>query len=107
MESIKIKAFMKRTDRPDGYMTNVSNALKNLQNIVGGYIETITIHGLGKDEDKTAVVICNEEGRLLGLPENGSVMGIPIVGDYLIVGQDGEEFADVPLTIKEIKAIVE
>lgn len=41
----------------------VENTLKALQAEVGGYIETVTFAS-------DAAVICNEEGRILGLPYN-------------------------------------
>lgn len=85
----------------------INNDLTALQKIVGGYIETITIHGLGEKGDKTAVVICNEEGKLRGLPYNCKIMGEPIVGNLLICGGDGEEFADLPLTIMQAFALLE
>ena len=44
----------------------VTNDLKSFQNIVGGYIETVTM-------TSDAVIICNEEGRLMGLPDNCSI----------------------------------
>ena len=67
----------------------VENTLKALQAEVGGYIETVTIAS-------DAVIICNEEGRILGLPDNGRVCGVEVVGTVLIVGTKGEEFCDVP-----------
>lgn len=45
---------------------DIKNDLKELQGIVGGYIETVTI-------TSDAVVICNEEGRLLSLPYNCNI----------------------------------
>lgn len=41
----------------------VDNTLAALQTEVGGYIETVPIAS-------DAVIICNEEGRILGLPYN-------------------------------------
>lgn len=67
----------------------VDNTLKALQAEVGGYIETVTIAS-------DAVVICNEEGRILGLPDNGRVCGVDVVGTVLIVGTKDDEFCDVP-----------
>lgn len=67
----------------------VENTLKALQAEVGGYIETVTIAS-------DAVIICNEEGRILGLPDNGRVCGVDVVGTVLIVGTKGEKFCDVP-----------
>lgn len=43
-----------------------------------------------------AAIICNEEGRLMGLPYNCNLLGVSFVGPILIVGVDGEEFAGLP-----------
>lgn len=67
----------------------VENTLKALQWEVSGYIETVTIAS-------DAVIICNEEGRILGLPDNCRVCGVDFVGTVLIVGTKGDEFCDVP-----------
>ena len=67
----------------------VENTLKALQREVSGYIETVTIAS-------DAVIICNEEGRILGLPDNCRVCGVDFVGTVLIVGTKGDEFCDVP-----------
>ena len=69
----------------------VENTLKALQQEVGGYIETVTIAS-------DAVVICNEEGRILGLPDNCRVCGVDFVGTILVVGRNKDEFCDVPET---------
>lgn len=62
-------------------VTLISDTLEAMQSIVGGCIEVV-----GFDEEN--VVVCNEEGRLLGLPEN--VFGIR--GTFIVLGrgQDGE-----------------
>lgn len=67
---------------------SIANELEELQRLVGGYIECV---GLLDD----VVLICNEEGKLDGLPPNRRISGDMIVGDFLIVGQDGEDFADL------------
>lgn len=67
----------------------IANTLYALQEVVGGYIETVTIA-----ED--AVVVCNEEGRLLGLSDNCSICGVDFCGTVFICGVDGEDFCDVP-----------
>ena len=67
----------------------VENTLKALQQEVEGYIEVITLpYG--------AAIICNEEGRILGLPDNGRVCGVDVVGPILVVGRNKDEFCDVP-----------
>lgn len=73
----------------------VENTLKALQTEVGGYIETVTIAS-------DAVVICNEEGVLLGMPYNCRFLGVDFVGTVLIVGTKGEEFCDVPAFFKMV-----
>ena len=67
----------------------VRNELKELQELVGGYIETVTLFA-----DLT--IICNEEGRLHGLPYNCEVCGVGFVGTILFVGVKGDRFTDVP-----------
>lgn len=49
-----------------------------------------------------AAIICNEEGRILGLPDNGRVCGVDVVGTVIIVGVNGEEFCDVPAFFKRM-----
>ena len=93
--SAKISVIIKQPGRVP-YKTAISPMLENLQKTVGGYIETVTIA-----ED--CVIICNEEGRLLGLPYNCNVEGIPFVGPIVFVGVDGEDFADLPIDFQAFK----
>lgn len=76
--------------RPDQVpqIVDVENTLEALQFEVDGWIETVTFA-----ED--ACVICNEEGRIQGLPFNLELMGILFFGTILIVGVDGENFTDL------------
>ena len=80
----------KAPNSPWVLMEIANPTLKDWQHFVGGYIETVTIA-----ED--AAIICNEEGRLLGLPENCSLCGVDFVGPILVVGTQGDDFCDVPL----------
>lgn len=90
----KLKAIIKRADEPIGHMTNISATLENLQKHVGGYIETVTF-------SNGVVIICNEEGRIKGLPYNCRIGGVDFVGDIVALGSDGEDFADVPITFQD------
>lgn len=93
----KIRAIVKRPDEEIGHVTNISPTLQNLQNIVGGHIETVTIA-------PGVVVICNEEGRIMGLPYNCTVRGRNLIGDFtvgfvgeiIVLGTEDEEFTDLP-----------
>ena len=74
---------------------DIDNTLAALQQEVEGYIEVITLpYG--------AALICNEEGRILGLPDNGRLCGVDVVGTALIVGVNGSEFCDVPAFFKRV-----
>ena len=67
---------------------DIPNTLKELQETVGGYIETVTIA-------TDAVIICNEEGRIRGLPHNCRFCGIDLCGPILIAGYSGDEFTSL------------
>jgi len=51
------------------------------------------------------VIICNEEGRLIGLPHCCTICGIDFVGTIVIAGVEGEEFADLPGSFQEWKLV--
>lgn len=67
---------------------DIPNTLEELQAAVGGYIETVTIAS-------DVVIICNEEGRLQGLPHNCRIFGVDFFGPILIAGVDEDEFSDL------------
>ena len=91
---MKIRVIMCPADRCP-YTCWIENGLKNMQSIVGGYIETATIA-------ENAVIVCNEEGVLLGLPENNSIPFAGFYGDCFICGVDGDEFASLQENAKQL-----
>ena len=68
----------------------IPNTLKMLQDLVGGYIETVRI-------SDNIVMIMNEEGKLKGLEPNFffGALGDIIIGPVIIAGEDGEDFASL------------
>ena len=96
---MKIKAIVKRPDEEYGHMTNVSNTLENLQRTVDGWIEAVPIRS-----DMT--IICNEEGKILGLPQNMKIPYDILCGTIVVVGVDGDEFSDIPISFQEWKEMV-
>ena len=101
---MKIKAIVKRPDEMHGHVTWISNTLENLQRIVEGYIETLT---LKVDPDSEPfVIICNEEGLINDLPYNCTVGGHQLFGEIAVVGVNGDEFGDVPLSLREWKELI-
>lgn len=91
---IRIKCFIKRPDS-DWYATHISMSLGAIQNAVGGYIETVTM------PKERVVIICNEEGLLRGLPYCCTIDGISFCGNVVVLGYQGDEFAPVPMSLKE------
>ena len=61
----------------------IENELSVLQELVDGYIEVVRIDDI--------LLICNEEGKLQGLPPNFSIGHDTIVGTAVFVGFDGSE----------------
>ena len=70
----------------------VPNELRALQEIVGGYIETVPYM-------EGHIVVCNEEGVLLGLPGNRYVPYL--VGDVFVCGVEGEDFTSISEELEE------
>lgn len=83
----KIKVLIKEPNKPCR-MATIPNRLKALQEIVGGYIEVVTI-------TTDTAIICNEEGLIRVLPYNCEVCGHSFFGTIFFVGVDGAEFDDI------------
>ena len=102
----KIRAIIKRPDEKYGHMTYISPSLKNLQKTVEGRVEIVTIL-----KDKRLVMICNEEGKILGLQKN-FVMGTPpfhdvIVGTVILCGTDRNGLTDIPIDFSTWKFLID
>ena len=73
----------------------VEDELKALQALVGGSIEVVT----SSAED--IAIVCNEEGKLCGLPPNLPLLGPSgqpydiLCGTFFITGVQGESFASL------------
>lgn len=74
------------------------NTLENLQGFVGGWIESV------RPFNDNVAIICNEEGKLDGLPLNRTIstdcFHDIIAGNFLVVGIGEEDFCS--LTEKQI-----
>lgn len=68
------------------------NDFKELQTIVGGHVEAVVI-------ENGITMLCNEEGKLEGLPLNflmlSHVSHDSIVGTAVFIGTKGENFASL------------
>ena len=90
----KINVIVKRPFEPVGRLKKIDNTHEALQRIVGGYIETVTV-------TPDVVIICNEEGRLMGLPDNCSICGVNFVGTIIAAGVKRDRFTDFPGTLEK------
>ena len=68
----------------------IPNELGVMQQLVGGYIEPITL-------PDNLVIICNEEGRINGMKKNFRIDALDdfVFGPVLFMGADGEEFCSI------------
>ena len=80
------------------YERDIDGSLESMQKIVGGYIQAIYPF-----EDKEIALICNDEGKLIGLPfnralrdENGSIYDV-VAGTFFLCRApvDEEDFASL------------
>ena len=74
------------------YEKEIPDDLDAMQAIVGGYIEVVS-------RFRDAVIVCNEEGKLMGLPYNRAIFDesglIPcdiICGTFFLAGMGEEDF---------------
>lgn len=66
------------------YEAEITDSLRAFQQAVRGNIEVFCPF------EDNAVIICNEEGKIDGLPQNRTVHGEPMVGNLVIVGDNGD-----------------
>ena len=99
-EDIIMKVLMVEPGKSP-YAAEIESGLKSLQAAVGGDIQAVCPY-----EDPVAL-ICNEEGKLMGLPLNralfdddGHIYDI-VSGNFLIVGLGEEDFTDLSPDLME------
>ena len=100
MKRDKILVIVKEPGEAARIENSFPNTLEAMQEQVGGPIEAVT---LATD----VVIICNEEGRLMGLKPNTTVCGVDFVGSIIVAGVSGEDFASlkaahVPLLMRMV-----
>lgn len=77
-------------------MTEVSNDLRSLQSLVGGYIEATYPF------DDPVALVCNDEGKIMQMPLNRALRGEDgkiydaIAGPFFICGIGEDDFCSLP-----------
>lgn len=87
----KITAIIKRPGE-DAEVEMIENTLKTFQNLVGGYIECVTV-------EPGLVAVVDEEGIINSKPFNMELGVHQLFGTIVFVGVDGEEFTNCPTTV--------
>lgn len=90
-----INVIVKRPHESPKEVT-IPNALRALQEIVGGHIELYTVRA-------DMAIVCNDDGIRLGLLRNISVYGSWFYGTVIVVGTKGEDLTDCPITVEEFE----
>lgn len=81
------------------YKIKIEYTLKNLQKLVGGLIDIVEL-------ENNVDLICNDEGKTLGLPLNRITKYDIIAGTFLITGHhDGETISLSKKQIRKYKKI--
>jgi hypothetical protein len=94
MEEHYIKILVKDPGK-DPEVRKIRKQLKQMQDIVGGYIEAIPY--------KNAIIVCNEEGKLNNLEPNVDLGKDYIAGSFFIVGDDEKSGDFKSLTDEQIE----
>lgn len=68
---------------------DVRESLKDIRGIIGGYLEFVPVNDTG------LALICNEEGKLNGLPVNFYMGNEPINGNVCFVNTYREDIIDI------------
>ena len=76
------------------YEASIPHELTAMQQAVGGLIEVV------RNGDGT-LLVCNEEGKLLGMAGNRRIPGDVLAGPFFVVGDAGETFRS--LTEEELE----
>lgn len=72
----------------EAYITRIEDRLDMLQKAVGGYIEMVY------NDDGTAI-ICNSEGKLIGMKGNRHMGNDIIAGPFIVVGTNRDELCSL------------
>ena len=78
----------------ESYQIKIEHTLKNLQKIVGGYIEILQL-------DYNTDLVCNDDGKINRLPLNRFIDYDIIAGTFIIAGHKDSE--TISLSRKQIK----
>ena len=100
MSEQKLRVLVVEPEKPPAAQ-EIDRSLESMQRLVGGYIQAVYPF------DDPVALICNEEGKLLGLPMNRTLRderGVPydiVCGTFFLAGIAEDDFAS--LTDRQIE----
>lgn len=100
MSEQKLRVLVVEPGKPPA-VREIAGSLESMQRLVGGYIQAVYPF------DDPLALICNEEGKLLGLPMNRTLRderGVPydiVCGTFFLAGIAEDDFAS--LTDRQIE----
>lgn len=98
----EVKIVMKKVGEEPQVM-KIKNTLEEKQRLVGGLIEIIPY----PLDDEELLIVCNEEGKLLGQKPNAIFDLDYIAGDFFVIGDDYKNGDFKSVTNKQIGKIIE
>ena len=94
MSEQKLRVLVVEPGQPPA-VQEIDGSLESMQRLVGGYIQAVYPF------DDPVALICNEEGKLLGLPMNRTLRderGVPydiVCGTFFVAGLKEDDFASL------------
>ena len=85
-----MKVVMVEPNKP-AYVAEIGNDLESLQKAVGGGL----IEPIGFLHDPDAIMVGNEEAKLIGMEGNRRFSEGIVAGPFFICGDDGEDFCSL------------
>ena len=78
---------------------DIDKTLEQFQSMVDGYFEYVMV-------TTDLAIICNENGRLMRMPYNCTILGHDFVGPVFFVGVGRKDWKDCPVPLTEVKKMI-
>lgn len=82
------------------FKMDIDKSLEQFQSMVGGYFEYVMVF-------QDVAIVCNEEGRLNGMPLNCKILGQYFYGPIFFVGVGRNDWKSCKLSVEEVSKMLE
>lgn len=101
MPTTNTMRVLKKEPGKAAVVVTIDGSLSSMQDVVGGYIQVLPLPRC------KAIMVCNEEGKILDLPHNISLMGRHIVGTVFFCCSTQDRMVSLtPAAEKEIRQLL-